>query len=120
MRSAWVALVFVFGTSAACYTTTIERAPDAERQELIDDLQVSALARDESMSRDEIEDRLGMPFASYEDGRITTYALRKIRGHFALARAGSTSTIPPDYRLVLVFQPDDRVERWSVVDRNRW
>ena len=106
---------------AACYTTTLERASDSEQRQLLDDLQLPALARDGAISRGEIEDRLGAPSAIYGSERITIYAVRKLRGRFEIARAfPPASWQGPDYSLVLVFGSDDRVERWSLVDRNHW
>jgi hypothetical protein len=119
-RSLLATLALVSSVAAACYTTTIELASGSEQRQLVDDLQLSTLARGGPVSRSEIEDRLGFPSSTFEGGRIVTYALRKVRGHFVVAQIGSASGIDADYRLVLVFRADDTVESWSVVDRNRW
>ena len=116
-----LALALAAGLPVACYTTTVEPASDPEQQQLVDDLQLSALARSTPISRAEVEDRLGTPFATYEGARIATYAVRKVRGRFEIAQPlGPASGGGADYRLVLVFGPDDTVERWSVVDRSHW
>lgn len=111
-------LALCSGISAACYTTTIELASGRESQKLLDDLHLSALAREAAVSRDEIEGRLGAPASTFEGGRIATYAVRKVRGRFEVVPIGAASGPGADYRLVLVFGPDDTVERWSVVDRD--
>jgi hypothetical protein len=94
----------------AC-STTVERVSDPGQLKSLGFLQTSPVARQE------VEGRLGSPFAVYEDGRIVTYALRKDRDRFEAVPESDPGRWGASYWLVLVYRSDDTVERWSLVDR---
>jgi len=88
---------------AAC-STTVERVTDPDRLRSLGFLQEAAV------SRQEVEGRLGTPSYDFEGGRIVIYVLRAKGAAFEVAPGGG------NYRLVLVYRPDEVVERWSLVD----
>jgi hypothetical protein len=73
------------------------------------DLQALAFLQQSSMSRQEVEARMGLPTSVYEQGRIVTYGLRR-RG------AGWEVYGDPSHYLVILYRPDDTVEVWSLVN----
>lgn len=88
---------------AAC-STTVERVTDPGR------LRSLGFLQEATVSRQEVEGRLGAPWDSFEAGRIVIYVLRTRGDAFEVAPGGG------NYRLVLVYRPDNVVERWSLVD----
>lgn len=75
--------------------------------------------RDATTSRQEVLDRLGEPANRYEDGLILTYLIREDRDRrFRVVNPGTEdgpAFRSEIYNLVLVFGPDGRLERHSVV-----
>jgi hypothetical protein len=98
-----VGTAFIFG---AC-SSTLERVPDSEAVKGFAFLQAN------TVTRQEIQGRIGAPAATYENGRIATYPLTKSDGRFA---PGGDH---PTFTLVVIYGQDGMVERWSLVDRER-
>jgi hypothetical protein len=105
-----VATAIVCAILAAC-STTVERVSSTE------ELKQLAFLQAEAVSRTEVEARLGSPFATYEDGRIVVYVLRKNQNKFETVHIGDPWLQWTGYRLVLVYRSDETLERWSLVDR---
>ena len=100
----------VVGTACLCVllaacSSTVERVSDPGTLRLLGFLQSS------QVTRNEVEGRIGPPFAAYEDGRIATYPLKRQGNRLEPAPEGS------NLRLVLVYRADGSVERWSLVNR---
>ena len=102
-----VLTALMIGTLAAC-STTVERVSDPKELQLLGFLEGS------SVSRQEIEARMGEPGATYENGRIVTYALEKRGDRFEVSSSLSSQS---QYTLVVVYRTDDTLERWSLVDK---
>lgn len=92
-----------WGLLAAC-STTVEPVTDPGR------LRSLGFLQEATVSRQEVEGRLGSPWYFFEAGRIVIYVLRAKGDAFEVAQGGG------NYRLVLVYRPDDVVARWSLVD----
>jgi hypothetical protein len=86
-------------------STSIQRVSDAEAVKGLGFLEAK------TVTRDEVQGRTGAPVASYENGRIATYRLSRRDGQFARGPQDAPFT------LVVVYRPDDVVERWSLVNR---
>ncbi len=78
-----------------------------------------AFLRDGETKKKEVLDRLGDPANRYEAGRILTYVVRKDGkgryGVFSYMAPGFPRYGSDAYSLVLVFGPDSRLERHSLV-----
>ena len=94
-------------SSTSTSTTTIERVtnPDELRP-------LAYLSAGETFRRD-IEAQLGLPWSTYEDGRIVIYHLDRLDE--PLRRAEGSGNL----HLVIVYARNDRVERWSLVQTDR-
>jgi hypothetical protein len=99
--------LLVSGLLVGC-ATTVEPVADPSELRLLGFLEAG------SVSRSEVEGRLGGPREAYEDGRIVIYALRKNQDKFESVVLDSQES---RYRLILVYRPDGQVERWNLVDR---
>jgi len=91
------------GAVMAC-STTVERVADSR------ELQLLGFLQGDSVSRQEVEGRMGRPGSTYENGRIVTYALSKPGDRFEV---GGTQA---HYTLVIVYRTDGTLERWSLID----
>ena len=81
-----------------------------------------AFLRDGETARQEVLDRLGAPAERYDGGLVLTYLLRKdVDGQLrVVASPAERSFREPAWRrglynLVLVFRPDGKLERHSIV-----
>lgn len=94
-------------SSTSTSTTTIERVtnPDQLRP-------LAYLSTDKTFRRG-IEAQLGLPWSSYEHGRIVIYQLDRLTE--PLRRAEGSGNL----HLVIVYARDDRVEWWSLVQTDR-
>jgi len=108
-RVGFLLIALVIGVLAACSSTS-ERVSDA------DELKLLGFLQPDTVSREEVEGRLGPPHAAYENGRIVTYGLWKYSDRFAPASRNDSVSAP--YRLVLVYRSDGTLERWSLVNRS--
>jgi hypothetical protein len=109
-------LTTLIACSVTPKTTVVEDMPFSERMPFI---------RDGITSRLEISNRLGEPAFVYEDGRIVTYRMhdRELSGLDVVAPRSMPKTADSGgmmmvwnlYSLVLVFGPDDTLERHSLV-----
>ena len=86
-------------------STTIERVSDSDAVKALGFLQAK------TVTREEVQGRTGAPVATYENGRIATYRMSRKDGQFARGTEDAAFT------LVVVYRPDDVVERWSLVHR---
>ena len=91
----------------AC-TTTVERVSDARELKSLGFLQAGGVTRGEVIGR------LGNPASSYEAGRIVIYAVEKNDDRFEVS-----TTTTAHYRLVVVYGPDETIDRWSLVNLAR-
>lgn len=73
------------------------------------EVQALGFLQQSSVSRPEVEARLGPPTSVYEQGRIVTYGLRQRAGNWEVH--GDSSR-----HLVIVYRADDTVEVWSLVN----
>lgn len=103
MRCA-IALAWAIALSAAC-STSVERIPADQATRGLAFLQAPRV------TRHEVEARIGAPVATYESGRITTFRLIRTESGYAPGPTNAPVT------LVVVYGPDDAVERWSLVER---
>jgi hypothetical protein len=106
MCLAW--LVIGIGLLAAC-TSTVQRVTDPSKLEEFSFLQPGVT------SIEEVEARLGPPTRVYEDGRIATYAFRRVNWKYEHAAAVSDCDHDSCYHLVLVYGAGGVLDQWSLV-----
>jgi len=103
MRCA-IVLASTITVSAAC-STSIERISADQAARGLAFLQAARV------TRHEVEARMGAPVAAYESGRITTFRLIRTDSGYTPGPTNAPIT------LVVVYGPDEVVERWGLVDR---
>jgi hypothetical protein len=103
MRCA-VALASAVAVSVAC-STSVERISEDQAGHGL------AFLHGARVPRHEVEARIGAPVATYENGRITTFRLTRTESGYAPGPMDARIT------LVVIYGPDDAVERWGLVDR---
>jgi hypothetical protein len=101
-------------------------ASDAERRGVVDDrspLQTElGFMRDPAIRRQDIEARLGAPSASFEGGRIVSYAVRYDASRKRLGLVPEQEHPSKDvsgarncYGLMIAYEADGRVMRYALV-----
>ena len=99
-----IAFASVIAVSAACSTSVERISPDQAARGV-------AFLQAARVTRHEVDARIGAPVATYENGRIATFRLIRTEGGYAPGPTQAPIT------LVVVYGPDDVVERWGLVDR---
>jgi len=108
-RAASVLAALMSSMLAAC-STTVGPVSDPKELQWLEFLQAS------TVSRQEIERRMGLPGAAYENGRVVTYCVGRLGDQFwVIPGVGKCG----DYTLVVVYRMDDTLDRWSLVSRAR-
>lgn len=104
---------FAFATVLVIFVGGCASSSTVEQVTHPGELKPLAFLDADSVSRKDIEARLGAPWSVYEDGRIVIY-------HFdwldePLRRAQRSGSL----HLVIVYARDDTIERWSLVNMGR-
>jgi len=108
MRSLWVSLLLLILLITGCASGGAETDPAILGQ--IEQLNLKA-----GMTRAEITERLGTPDDVYEKDHVISYALHEQHGRVLTKLPKGTSNT---LQLMLLFSPDWRLERVSVVRRD--
>jgi len=110
LRCCIASLLCALLTTCASTTST---STEIEQVTNPDELKPLAYLSAGATFRRDIEAQLGLPWSTYEDGRIVIYHLDRLTE--PLKRAEGSGNL----HLVIVYAKDDRVERWSLVQTDR-
>jgi hypothetical protein len=103
VRRAWMPVLL--GVLAAC-STTVERVADPDKLSGLAFLQAGVT------TRQEVEARLGPPRQAYEPDRVTTYWLSDAKGRYEASEGPLIG-----YNLVLLFDADGVLDKWSLISK---